>query len=37
MLNFVKHSTSDDHINDARFDEFDETINKPIFGRTATV
>jgi hypothetical protein len=27
MLNFVTHSTRDDHINDARFDEFDETIN----------
>ena len=37
MLNFITHATGDDHINDARFDEFDEAINKLIFGRTFTV
>jgi hypothetical protein len=36
MLNFITHATGDDHINDARFDEFDEAINKLIFGRKRT-
>ena len=37
MLDFITHAASDDHINDARFDKFEEALDQSIICRAVTV